>query len=167
MPSEKAVAAVEAVCERMPEGARLTAADLAAETGISVEEARLGMKEIACGDGHYRRNSETTGAGGEITVEHAKIYWSDPDVPLATVKRDEAEKATEKIAANVSIRPNLDDTDSESVSVDIFPKAILSDVSFQVGSGELCAVVGRVGSGKSSLCSAVLNEMATNKFRTY
>ena len=121
--------------------------------------AFLGMKEIACGDGHYLRNSETTGAGGEITVEHAKIYWSDPDVPLATVKRDEAEKATEKIAANVSIRPNLDDTDSESVSVDIFPKAILSDVSFQVGSGELCAVVGRVGSGKSSLCSAVLNEM--------
>ncbi|EEC47522.1 predicted protein [Phaeodactylum tricornutum CCAP 1055/1] len=39
-----------------------------------------------------------------------------------------------------------------------FPKAILESVSLRVAPGELCAVVGRVGSGKSTLCSAILGE---------
>jgi hypothetical protein len=46
-PSEKVVAAVEAVYQRQPEGTRLTAADLAAQGGISVDEARVGLKELA------------------------------------------------------------------------------------------------------------------------
>jgi ABC-type multidrug transport system fused ATPase/permease subunit len=59
-------------------------------------------------------------------------------------------------------------TDDKSVSGSIseesevpttrYPKPVLSNVSVRVAPGELCAVVGRVGSGKSSLCSAILNE---------
>jgi len=46
-PPEKVVAAVEAVYQRQPEGTRLTAADLAAQSGISIDDARIGMKELA------------------------------------------------------------------------------------------------------------------------
>lgn len=41
------MAAVEATYERQPQGTRLTAADLAASGGISLDEARVGMKELA------------------------------------------------------------------------------------------------------------------------
>ncbi|CAL4110031.1 unnamed protein product, partial [Meganyctiphanes norvegica] len=42
-------------------------------------------------------------------------------------------------------------------------KAILKNVSIQVKPGALVAVVGSVGSGKSSLCSAILGEMEKTK----
>ena len=46
-PPEAVVAAVEATYERLPSGSRLTAADLAAQAGISIDDARRGMKELA------------------------------------------------------------------------------------------------------------------------
>lgn len=39
---------------------------------------------------------------------------------------------------------------------DTEPKSTLSDISFKIPKGDLLAVVGRVGSGKSSLLSALL-----------
>ena len=39
------------------------------------------------------------------------------------------------------------------------PKPCLDDVSFEIPKGSLVAVVGQVGSGKSSLLSAILGEM--------
>jgi ABC-type multidrug transport system fused ATPase/permease subunit len=39
-----------------------------------------------------------------------------------------------------------------------YPQPILSDVNIHVSRGELCAVVGKVASGKSTLCEAILNE---------
>ena len=46
-PPEAVVAAVEATNERQPAGTRLTAADLAAQSGLSIDDARTGMKELA------------------------------------------------------------------------------------------------------------------------
>ena len=46
-PPEKVVAAVEALYQQQPEGTRLTAADLAAESGIPIDDARAGLKELA------------------------------------------------------------------------------------------------------------------------
>jgi len=40
----------------------------------------------------------------------------------------------------------------------VYPKPVLENVTFNVKPGELCAVVGRVASGKSTICAAVLNE---------
>jgi len=40
----------------------------------------------------------------------------------------------------------------------IYPKSVLRNVSTRVGHGQLAAIVGRVGSGKSTLCAAILNE---------
>lgn len=38
-------------------------------------------------------------------------------------------------------------------------KPVLKNINFSVPEGSLVAVVGSVGSGKSSLCSAILGEM--------
>jgi hypothetical protein len=46
-PPEKIVAAVETAYAKQAKGTRLTAADLAAQAGITIDEARLGMKELA------------------------------------------------------------------------------------------------------------------------
>lgn len=40
-------------------------------------------------------------------------------------------------------------------------ECVLRDINLEAEAGELVAVVGRVGSGKSSLCSALLGEMET------
>jgi len=40
----------------------------------------------------------------------------------------------------------------------IYPKSVLRNVTTRVGHGQLAAIVGRVGSGKSTLCAAILNE---------
>jgi ATP-binding cassette, subfamily C (CFTR/MRP), member 1 len=53
---------------------------------------------------------------------------------------------------------DTDKTNTVEEPVERYPKAILSDITLHVKPGELCAVVGRVGSGKSTLCSAILNE---------
>ena len=42
--------------------------------------------------------------------------------------------------------------------MEVHPSATLSGISFQIYSGRLCAVIGRFRCGKSTICSAVLNE---------
>ncbi len=47
---------------------------------------------------------------------------------------------------------------SEDEEEMVYHKPVLQNVDISVGTGELCAIVGPVGSGKSTLCSAILNE---------
>ena len=44
----------------------------------------------------------------------------------------------------------------------VYPKCVLRNINLSIAEGELCAVVGRVASGKSTLCSAILNEAYLN-----
>lgn len=129
-----------------------------AQASISIGRvsAFLGLKESVPGaKGQYECHRDARDGGGEISVENAKIYWSDPTVAICSVKKDEDRE---------EIRQALDATLRETGSQDsedgiaAYPKPVLSDVSFHVDSGDLSAVIGRVGSGKSSLCSAILNE---------
>lgn len=133
----------------------------------SVSAARvakfLNMKEVSqnkIGTGVYERHEsvEKGGGGGTITLENANVYWSDPSVPV--VESDAA-----SVQSKHSSAESLGDTqhskvsdDAESGAVVRYPKAVLRDMSLQVQPGELCAVVGRVASGKSTLASAILNE---------
>jgi ATP-binding cassette subfamily C (CFTR/MRP) protein 1 len=116
----------------------------------------------ASGDGKYIREED---GDGEIILKDAEVYWSDPDVPLDDPLDASRHGDDSTVASSTEINVSSTDYDTEKSSVDmesseglIYPKAALKKVSMTISKGELCAVVGRVGSGKSTLCSAVLNE---------
>ena len=120
----------------------------------------LRMKEVSVeieGDGVYERDPDQPGS---IRLEGATVYWSDPSVPL--VDDSKHSKSTE---ARGDQTDGEDDITTKSMEEGgngsghlRYPKAVLRDMTMEVSTGELCAVVGRVGSGKSTLCAAILNE---------
>jgi ABC-type multidrug transport system fused ATPase/permease subunit len=95
---------------------------------------------------------------GSIELKDVTIYWSDPAIPLAKVDDDSSVASGSKGTA-----PDDNSTGADEAPTVHYPKPILSDVSFRVAPGELTAVVGRVASGKSTLCSAILNETILGK----
>jgi len=110
----------------------------------------------------YTRNSDEK---GEVIVENATLYWSDPKLPLPRSVNnppslDNSERSS--IGSRLSLRKSNSKTSLDTVEEQptdlIYPTAVLSDVNIRVQPGELCAIVGPVGSGKSTLCSAILNE---------
>lgn len=110
----------------------------------------LGYKEVT--DEGYIREEK---GSGEIVIENATIYWSDPNVPVTRAEIDD--KSLDKSEHTKSDHSKMSDDEL------IYPKAVVSDISLRIAPGELCAVVGRVGSGKSSLCAAILNETVLGK----
>ena len=125
----------------------------------SVSAARvskfLQMKEVTnnkIGTGVYERQADASGVGG-IALEHATVYWSDPSVPLANTSDHSKNTSMDDTKhSRASSEDQLEGTATR------YPKPVLKDISLSVQSGELCAVVGRVASGKSTLASAILNE---------
>ena len=111
----------------------------------------LGLKEIGRGEtakfrkGNFQRNEDGT---GEIVIKNASVYWNDPDTPLAD---------TTEHGDSLSLSSIHENDDAEAPAVR-YPKAILKNINLRIAPGQLCAVVGRVASGKSTLCSAILNE---------
>eukprot|EP00941_MAST-03F_sp_MAST-3F-sp1_P000339 g339.t1 len=102
--------------------------------------------------GKYVKNSNAKMDGrGVVSLEDVTLYWSDPgkksddDVGAATKHDDGAVGGGAGIVLNES---------ENSISL-----PILSSLSFNPITGGLNAIVGSVGSGKSSLCFAILNEM--------
>jgi ATP-binding cassette subfamily C (CFTR/MRP) protein 1 len=118
-------------------------------------ELFLGLKEVSrdrsIGSGQYTRNED---ARGEIVVEDATVYWDDPNEPIHDTKGEEN--------TSLTMSSTFEDVSSAASSAEDpqvrYPKAALKKANFRVSHGELCAVVGRVASGKSTLCSAILNE---------
>lgn len=127
-------------------------------------ETFLNMKEIVegetSGNGIYSREED---GHGEIVVKDATIFWNDPALPIGEISTDDAgSSAAFTIGSSAHSTKQesehaLKKADSETPAVK-YSKPILKNVTFDVAPGELCAVVGRVASGKSSLCSAILNE---------
>lgn len=142
-------------------------------------EIFLGMGEIviggATGKGTYKREK---GAGGGISLKDAEIYWSDPSIPLESTIDDDNTSvdstdkslgvSTEKLSDDGSTSTGKDSTTKkvddleDPTAVLNYPKSALKNVNIEIKTGEICAVVGRVASGKSTLCSAVLNETFLN-----
>lgn len=126
-------------------------------------EAFLKLKEvnkvdadsISTSTGTHNRHDESL-LVGQVSLKDVDIYWG---VPEETVngKGDSAHGSSVSEASdsgnNVGSITGTDVEETEPVY-----KAILKHVSLNITPGELCAIVGRVGSGKSTLCSTILNE---------
>jgi ABC-type multidrug transport system fused ATPase/permease subunit len=111
---------------------------------------------------------------GSITIQNGSFSWIDPEGPeIRSVQEDPSNKKKKKKkrrGSNKSGEESEDDssmkesrhsmmstvTDEEGNRV---PVITLRDISVTVRPGSLTAVVGSVGSGKSSLLSAILGEM--------
>ena len=96
----------------------------------------------------YTRDAD---ALGEVIIESASLYWNDPTKPLQR-STDEASRLDDPKGSSVPLLRGVEENEI------VYPKAILSDINIHAGTGELLGIVGPVGSGKSTLCSAVLNE---------
>jgi len=111
-------------------------------------EAFLGLKEISefknVGNARYNRDEDMPNHG-EIILKNVEVYWSDPLVPLGDTTINGSDDSPR----------DLNDSEKEVL---VHPKPVLQNINLHVSNGELCAVVGRVGSGKSTLCSAIINE---------
>jgi hypothetical protein len=86
-PPEKVVAAVEMVYAKQPKGTRLTAADLSSTAGISIDEARLGMKELASALAGADDLSVSASDRGDL------LYTFPADVRKELASRSNAAKA--------------------------------------------------------------------------
>ena len=119
-----------------------------------------------------------------IYVEGGSFCWVSPAsaekaaAAAAAAKRDDksttsrwlccrraSSSAVTKAPAASSVTPSsqqpapMPSAAAAAATASSAPRVILSDVSFAVPTGALCFVVGAVGSGKSSLCHALLGEM--------
>jgi len=109
---------------------------------------------------------------GSITVKNGTFSWIDPEAkPIRPVQEDMSKKkkakkerrdsqnSTKQLDADMR---NSSHSFAGSVMTDATPRGptiTLQDISFQIKAGSLVAVVGNVGSGKSSFLSAVLGEL--------
>lgn len=138
-----------------------------ARVSASRLEVFLDLKEIgtseSIGEGVYTREDAEDGS---ISIKNAEVYWSDPRAPTERKGPDSDDDASTvssvggKLDASEAsdLESGLDD-----LSTSILIKPALKNLSMEIERGQLCAVVGRVASGKSTLCSAILNETFLEK----
>ena len=132
--------------------------------------AFLGYGEVS--QKGYTRNPDKD---GEIIIENATFYWMDPNtpVPRSTLTQESSidgstssgsnpnrRKSLRRLMSSKSSAPSSSGKETTEHSEDelVYPSAVMTDVNIKVPHGSLCAVVGPVGSGKSTLCASILNE---------
>ena len=153
-----------------------------AQAKVSLKRVSLFLGYDEVNEIGYTRKPEEA---GEIVIENASFYWFDPKKPLPRSVLEETAKdssisgsqhsssSNQQMSKQKSKRIRFSQTASskdavESSTLDpdatveeanvVYPRPVLKDVNVKVATGTLCAIVGPVGSGKSTLCSAILNE---------
>lgn len=109
---------------------------------------------------------------GSITIRNGHFSWVDPDAkPIRSVNEKPSERRRSSRTRRVSKKTqeatdgpmNVSNHSKASSAVteasQVGPTITLQDLNFHIEAGSLVAVVGEVGSGKSSFLSAILGEM--------
>jgi ABC-type multidrug transport system fused ATPase/permease subunit len=107
---------------------------------------------------------------GSVTVTHGAFSWVDPDAkPIRDIQESSSKKKKKEsrkskksgqssdVDMQVSAHSSASSIASEASVKG--PTITLQDLSFHIDTGSLVAVVGTVGSGKSSLLSTILGEL--------
>jgi len=136
---------------------------------------------VSISDASFSWSLEPTDNSNETIADSSKIdeYNKVPDgedIDAPTQDGKDADQAPENIEDFYDQPPNDRESMNPDMSIDAY-KALptcttelvnrsvhtLTDISFSIRKGELVAVVGAVGSGKSSLLNALLGEMIVTK----
>jgi ABC-type multidrug transport system fused ATPase/permease subunit len=119
-------------------------------------------------------SDDSNAAYGSITVVDGTFSWANPDnEPIRPINEKEVSRKSRRASAKAAKAAKADadmaasihassDGDAASVSTEAtssIPTLTLQNLSFNIEAGDLVAVVGPVGSGKSSFLSAILGEM--------
>ncbi|XP_022081606.1 ATP-binding cassette sub-family C member 9-like [Acanthaster planci] len=115
-------------------------------------ETKLGRESWTSVEGTYDNSTETTSllSSGSSDSSQAKYGIGSPGRSL---RQDEPRDLPPGVAVKVTDASFLWDLDS------CLP--VLSDINLEIPEGKLTIIIGQVGSGKSSLISAILGEMST------
>lgn len=116
--------------------------------------------------------SQPDATPGSIVVEHGTFSWVDPDAkpirPVQEMKpqRNNSRRSSRRgsrqsslASAELEMQSTVRSNASRASEGSKAPSITLQDLSFSIPAGSLVAVVGSVGSGKSSFLSAILGEM--------
>ena len=158
----------------------LAAEDMESQPQLTNNPSSAAASKYAANDAADANGHASSGA---VELNDAMLFWSKPtDDDLvaaeAAALARAADTAPSDAAANdgdngkggsaTSPKPAEGDAESKASGSDdeeeegpVLP--VLSGVSFRVNAGELCAVVGPVGCGKSSLASGMLGELFVAK----
>lgn len=96
-----------------------------------------------------------------LQVQHANFQWEEVNADANDIWAKgpkEAKKAEKEENARKRDDASRDDSKATGVTKNEQP-FLLKDVNLEIPRGRLCAIVGPVGSGKSSLLSGLLGEM--------
>ncbi|GKZ00646.1 hypothetical protein MPSEU_001016800 [Mayamaea pseudoterrestris] len=107
---------------------------------------------------------------GSVAIRHGSFSWINPDSePIRAVNEPDVSRKARKSKKSVrfsgvdhDMKVSIHSSVSQASQASESPKTAtitLQDISCTINSGELVAVVGPVGSGKSSFLSAILGEM--------
>mmetsp|Transcript_47257 Transcript_47257/g.55175 ORF Transcript_47257/g.55175 Transcript_47257/m.55175 type:complete len:842 (+) Transcript_47257:159-2684(+) len=99
---------------------------------------------------------------GSITMKNASFTWGKaPPAPIPPQrrKRRSGKKSDDSTSTGIKTEDALEAESNHSASSDHPAKTILKELTISIKPGDLVAIVGTVGSGKSSFLSAILGEM--------
>lgn len=137
-------------------------------------ERYLDLPELPDYVDHSPPLSDDDSPGGSITIRNGSFSWVDPDAkpirPVNEVKpkresrrqsrrRSSATKVEDTASSDLAMRYSAHSIASTGTEASHGPTITLQDITCEIKAGSLVAVVGPVGSGKSSLLSAILGEM--------
>ncbi|KAJ3108985.1 Multidrug resistance-associated protein 4 [Phlyctochytrium planicorne] len=102
-----------------------------------------------------------------IKIENANFYWGMPDeenasgLKAATYKSSDASETLNDLESVVVVDSTKIESEKDDRQLPGWPKPVLQNINLTVKKGELVAIIGPVGCGKSSLLNAILGEMDT------
>ena len=96
-----------------------------------------------------------------VKVEKSNFFWGLDEAKDDDSDEEDKKEAQPKRKQSVDDSTDSSEVEDESKTVTLDKKIALKQVDLKIKKGEFIAVIGEVGSGKSSLLSSVLGEMLT------